>query len=83
MSETIDADALARAIVSRLPRVPLDKTLWDNKQCAEFLHQSPRTFERTKNSVGFPEPVYTPTECRWAADVIDWARDRCTRERLR
>jgi len=71
----LSADELARAIVARLPRVPLDAQLWDEAQCADYLgRQSVRTFERTQAMSGFPAPVYVPGKCWIAADVIEWAR---------
>jgi hypothetical protein len=74
----IDTDALARAIVAKLPRVPLDKLLWDKAECAAYLKQSVRTFERTLTLPDFPAPVFTPVRCWRASEVIEWGWYRRT-----
>jgi hypothetical protein len=76
VADLIDADALARAIVKQLPRVPLDKLLWDKVECAAYLKQSVRTFERTQCYVGFPKPRFVPGKVWVAGEIIDWAHWR-------
>lgn len=82
---TIDADELAKAIVARIPRVPLASTLWTAEECAGYLKLESRTFAETCALPDFPKPTRVtaasgnrgPTNKRWfAGDVIDWARGR-------
>ena len=85
MNETIDADQLAKAIIARLPNVPLGSLLWTRDQCAEYLRVEPLTMVEIVALPDFPKPTRVtgasgkqgPSNRRWfAQDVIDWARGR-------
>jgi len=80
-----DLETLAQAIVTRLPRLPLDSVLWDGAECADYLRMNPATFPATAALPDFPKPTRVtdavsrsgPSNRRWfAQDVIDWARGR-------
>ena len=81
----IDAEMIAKEIVARLPRVPLDATLWTRDECAAYLRLEPQTMPEIVALPDFPRPTRVtdatgrggPSNRRWfAQDVIDWARKR-------
>lgn len=78
------ANKVASQVIARIS-VPLDKTLWDADQCADYLRQGRRTFiDKTSKHHTFPQAIRVPlsinetTESKaravWnASEVIDWA----------
>jgi hypothetical protein len=79
---SIDYDLLANAIAQRLAvSHPDETTLWNGKDCALYLRQSPTTFrDHTSKQESFPQAIRLPngrgqrSNALWRAqDVIKWA----------
>ncbi|MCB1936732.1 MAG: hypothetical protein KDF59_12390 [Nitrosomonas sp.] len=78
-NQPIDLTQLAAAIANAM--VPLDKRLWDTKQCAAYLNKSqPAFLQRYAPLPSFPKCVRLPhmekgkSHPQWIAqEVIDWA----------